>query len=137
MTIFDKMMNGGDFELPEGVTLDFGDVKVSGTAGKRKVQIQQKEALAILNRGTGFDDTGEYQFQDRDDALNFIMEKYDIDIADPEIQTALSKYKEREEEITPASKGLFGFGATKYPTKQRYGHTYEQHPDGKWYKVKE
>ena len=111
---------------------------------QRKEQLQNNEVLAILKRGTWFSEEqgGQVQFKDRDEAIDFIMDNYDVDVTDPTIQEALAEYKPAEEEITPgapASRGFLGMGARKatLPTKEKYGYQYEQREDGKWYKVGE
>ena len=74
-------------------------------------------------------------FVHRGNAETWIVDNYDIDINDPDIQTALGKYKPAEEKITPAGGGFLGIGGKKYPTKEKYGYTYEQREDGQWYKI--
>ena len=106
-------------------------------AADKTRDIKKKEVVAILQRGWGTDEKGDYQFTDRSDALDYIMNQYDIDITDPEVQNALLPYKEREEKITPASKGFLGIGGRKYPTKEKYGYQYEKREDGKWHRLTE
>ena len=115
--------------------------KVGVSATQRRTEsLRKNEALEVLKRGWGSEKVGkevkDFEFQDRQEAQDYIMQEYDVDINDPDVQNALAQYKEREEEIAPASSGFLGIGARKYPTKSKYGFEYEQHPDGKWYKVK-
>ena len=112
--------------------------------------MQLGEVLEILDRGYGEEDKPidedhrYYEFEDRNEATDYIISKYDIDINNPKIQEKLGQYKEREEQITPAGErvvkgGFLGFGGSKkvkYPTKSKYGFTYEKKEDGKWHKVK-
>lgn len=104
---------------------------------QRKEEIQKSEVLEILGRGTWYSEAEGKQvpFKDRQEAMDYLIDNYDIDVTDPDIQEILSKYKPGEEEITPAGGGFFGMGARKYPTKEKYGYTYEQREDGKWHKV--
>ncbi len=104
----------------------------------RKEELQTKEVLEILNRGTWYSQQQgkAVQFKDRQEALDYIMDNYDIDISDPKVQESLAKYAAPEEEITAAGGGFLGMGRRKYPTKQKYGHTYEKR-DGAWHKITE
>ena len=101
----------------------------------RKEKIAKSEVLAILKKGSWFseDQGGPVPFTDRDEALSYVMDNYDIDVTDPEVQELLSNYKEAEEKITPAKKASW-FKPKTRATKQKYGYTYEQQDDGTWKK---
>ena len=115
--------------------------KISGTGqtgtSKRKEEIARNEVVNSLKSGMGWDDEGTYEFTDRQDALDFIIQNYDVDITDPEIQELLTQYKEREPDIkTEKTGGFFGIGGKEKKTMQKYGHTYELQEDNQWHKVK-
>ena len=127
-------------ELPLDYSVDLGLLEIKSKSKiprtqLRKEELQKNEALAILKRGWGSDDEGDFEFQDREEATDYIIDKYDIDITDSEIQNALMQYKKREEEIIPAREGFFGIVKRKYPTKEKYGFTYERREDGKWHRI--
>ena len=113
---------------------------------QQKADIEKKKVLSILEQGYYTDiekgKTYAYDLTDRGTAESYIIQNYDIDIADPDIQQALQQYKPTEPEIDTTSWFERVFQKQKYPRKEKYGYTYEQRPDPKtgelkWYKLEE
>ena len=82
-------------------------------------QIAKSNALQMLERG---------EFADRQEAEDYLIEEFKVDITDPEIQQALEQYKVSGEE---GKKGWF----KKYPRKTKFGYEYEKREDEKWHKL--
>lgn len=109
-----------------------------GTAYQQKADIQKKEVLEILRQGSFQDKEGNInELGSKEAATNYIMQNYDVDIDDPDIQQSLGQYKEREEGLIEPSWFERTFGGQQYPRKEKYGFTYEQREDGKWHKIEE
>ena len=131
--------------LPEGVSLDLGAVSMRGVKQPaltpeqtRKAGNEKQKALALLERGFYTDAENKKQpLNDRTDAEELIAGEFDVDITDPDIQTALEQYKPAEETIDEVRWFEEWFGKQKYPTKEKYGYKYERREDNKWHRIEE
>lgn len=106
------------FRTKLSTAVEVGVTKEKLTSSQR---IDKSNAIQILESGG----VGGEQFENRVEAEAYIMDNLKVDIADPDIQEVLSKYK-----LKKVKKGFF----KKYPERTKYGYTYEKREDGKWHR---